>query len=1047
MAAQSWRPCTWTALLLTLGLCQLASVSSFNLDTAGALRKDGEPDSLFGFSLAMHHQKNQGDRKVLLVGAPHAKALGRQRANITGGLYSCGITATPSDCQRIQFDTTETAEDHKEDQWMGVRVRSQGPGGDVVVCAHRYQRWESEESRLMPGRCIILDQALQVDEDKIWDRKFCTESGRLMGGRTKERFALCQQGLSTAFTSDKKNILFGAPGVYDWKGIVRLEAAGDPYALDAEYLETGDENLYNPKLVPVNISSYLGFSIDSSTALTKKGELIIVAGSPRAGHSGKVLLLRREGRSSLVMEHSLTGPGLASSFGYDLTVVDLNADGWEDLVVGAPQYFEKDGDVGGAVYIYINRAGGRDWNDLEHVRLHGNKDSMFGLAVESIGDVNQDGFQDIAVGAPYEGSGRVYIYHGSAEGIHVRPAQIIKGEGGVKLFGYSLAGNMDVDGNEYPDVAVGSLSDSVFVYRAKPVVNIKRTLKISPDKIDIEKENCNQHSCKITAQSCFSYTTHPATYQPNLNIRYMLDADRQRKDWGLPSRVTFQGPPQGTLRLKSPNKEECVSTELRLQRDIQDKLRDIPISLSTSLLSATSNLGSAISSLPELTPVASPQDKPTPAALKFVNLGCSSDNICKSNLALQYQFVSNSKKNSIDHLTPLRSENGMAMISAADKEVGLKIRVTNKGGEDAHYTQLLATLPESLSYASYTSKEKSVYCTADGNGTQVKCELGNPLPRDAEVDLYIALTMERISLSTSDVNITLQLQTISTQNISAVEVRGRVMFDLDLQLFGLAKPSQVSVGGKAKEESEMISEQDIGGLVQYEFRINNLGRPLKSFATLSLDIQWPKVNKNGKWLLYLVKTSGEGIQEVSCSPAQEISPIKHIKTQGTSRSKRQAVESELEALSTGSFFASKRKYKILTCGEEVKCVTIKCPLHGLDNNAVVFLRSRVWNSTFLEEYKSMNYLDIVVNASLSLASAQENIDLRSPHTQVKLTVFPERNEALRSKVAWWVIMLSIVLAVLLLALLFFLLSKLGCLNCSACDKTKKEYSVVSANGS
>lgn len=145
----------------------------------------------------------------------------------------------------------------------------------------------------------------------------------------------------------------------------------------------------------------------------------------------------------------------------------------------------------------------------------------------------------------------------------------------------------------------------------------------------------------------------------------------------------------------------------------------------------------------------------------------------------------------------------MAMISAADKEVGLKIRVTNKGGEDAHYTQLLATLPESLSYASYTSKEKSVsqqavhtattlhvtsclglifseclnvytakkllislciflhlpcvvtvssrsvsshcfslcghaqvYCTADGNGTQVKCELGNPLPRDAEVSQF-----------------------------------------------------------------------------------------------------------------------------------------------------------------------------------------------------------------------------------------------------------------------------------------------------------------------
>lgn len=35
----------------------------------------------------------------------------------------------------------------------------------------------------------------------------------------------------------------------------------------------------------------------------------------------------------------------------------------------------------------------------------------------------------------------------------------------VKLFGYSLAGNMDLDQNTYPDLAVGSLSDAVFVFR------------------------------------------------------------------------------------------------------------------------------------------------------------------------------------------------------------------------------------------------------------------------------------------------------------------------------------------------------------------------------------------------------------------------------------------------------------------------------------------------------------------------------------------------------------------------------------------------------
>lgn len=35
----------------------------------------------------------------------------------------------------------------------------------------------------------------------------------------------------------------------------------------------------------------------------------------------------------------------------------------------------------------------------------------------------------------------------------------------MKLFGYSLAGNMDLDGNSYPDVAVGSLSDTAVIFR------------------------------------------------------------------------------------------------------------------------------------------------------------------------------------------------------------------------------------------------------------------------------------------------------------------------------------------------------------------------------------------------------------------------------------------------------------------------------------------------------------------------------------------------------------------------------------------------------
>lgn len=38
-------------------------------------------------------------------------------------------------------------------------------------------------------------------------------------------------------------------------------------------------------------------------------------------------------------------------------------------------------------------------------------------------------------------------------------------EGKSPFFGYSIAGNMDLDRNSYPDVAVGSLSDSVTIFR------------------------------------------------------------------------------------------------------------------------------------------------------------------------------------------------------------------------------------------------------------------------------------------------------------------------------------------------------------------------------------------------------------------------------------------------------------------------------------------------------------------------------------------------------------------------------------------------------
>lgn len=51
----------------------------------------------------------------------------------------------------------------------------------------------------------------------------------------------------------------------------------------------------------------------------------------------------------------------------------------------------------------------------------------FGLSMANVGDINLDGFDDLMVGAPYAGpdnKGVVYLYHGSKDGLVLKPIQV-----------------------------------------------------------------------------------------------------------------------------------------------------------------------------------------------------------------------------------------------------------------------------------------------------------------------------------------------------------------------------------------------------------------------------------------------------------------------------------------------------------------------------------------------------------------------------------------------------------------------------------------------
>uniref|UniRef100_A0A4W6FXM8 Integrin subunit alpha 6 n=1 Tax=Lates calcarifer TaxID=8187 RepID=A0A4W6FXM8_LATCA len=846
MLLQGGHSAARAALLLHFYLLEPTLVLAFNLDTRHVLRKDGEPGSLFGFSLAMHRQLNP-DKRMLLIGAPRARALGKQTANITGGLYKCEISQS-SDCERVDFDTEEDIRvENKENQWMGVTVQSQGPGGKIVTCAHRYQRRmfvnTPQESRDITGRCYVLSQDLTIDPTSDEDGgnwNFC--DGR---ARSHEMFGSCQQGLAATFTKDYHYVVFGAPGAYNWKGIVRVEQKNNTLLEMGVYddgpYEVGDEHLLNPELVPVSANSYLGFSLDSGHSITRGRGLTVVAGAPRANHSGAVVLLRKQSETSsrLSVEHMLRGPGLGSSFGYDVAVVDLNGDGWQDIVVGAPQFYMKDRDVGGAVYVYINKAG--RWEKITPIRLNGTKDSMFGLAVENIGDINQDSYEDIAIGAPYDdsGAGKVYIYHGSAQGINTSPVLSGK-EHNLRLFGYSLAGNMDLDGNTYPDLAVGSLSDTALIYRARPIISIRRDVKISPQEIDLTVKTCGNSIC-FTVDACFSYRANPASYSPRLTIRYSVEADGVRRKQGLPSRAMFLNKSRsdtdyqfnGTLDLRGQNQETCIKIKAKLKDNIKDKMRSIPVQVSAEILGTKRQ--KTINGLPQLTPILdSSQPSKEVIEVNFVKEGCGRDHICRSNLKMEYKLYY--RQNNIH--SPLR------------KDLVLRVMVSNMNGDDAYEAKLVGTFSDVLSYSGYRTNQTMPICTANQNGSQADCDLGNPFKRDSKITFDIILSTVGMTLDTMEIDIDLQLQT-------------------------KASPNQVSFGGVVKGESAMKTEEEIGSLINYTFTVS-INNQWTSSVKASLHIHWPKFNKDGKWLLYLVKITAAGREDVHCSPKSEINSLKHI---------------------------------------------------------------------------------------------------------------------------------------------------------------------------
>lgn len=475
--------------------------NGFNVDTEYPIIVDPKQldvkGSLFGYSLDL-------DKQSVFIGAP--------KHGGGGGLFQCSLDGTLSltDCTFVLHQDIDRL-DAKEKAWLGATVVK--TSRRVYTCAPRTKPMGVYRNMTASmGTCYSYDPNVK-EASPLFD--FDDRRGTAFSAYGWH--FLTAMGHSLALTNDD-NIVVGAPlartSGHNWDfermvgTIVQYDSISNslkvPMAQNAPWAQTVTATNDDPHAHDLG-----GSAIAKGTFYTTYGDHFAV-GSPKAElFKGRVTLCPdcfAAYSTHKFYTVAVDGSQFGERFGHTICAVDLNHDGYHDLVVGAPLHASTNNDVEtGAVYVYqlvINKL-----NQSSLVLVTDNlkrpeplvSGSRFGSALANLGDLDGDGFEDFAVGAPYDGedrNGRVYIYRGSVNYRMDEMPQVIKpvewASQPFRGFGSSFSKSTpDIDANGFPDFAVGAMdSDKVVVLRSKPVVSIEmRSTKDYPrNAVDPERQ-------------------------------------------------------------------------------------------------------------------------------------------------------------------------------------------------------------------------------------------------------------------------------------------------------------------------------------------------------------------------------------------------------------------------------------------------------------------------------------------------------------------------------------------------------------------------------
>ncbi len=233
-----------------------------------------------------------------------------------------------------------------------------------------------------------------------------------------------------------------------------------------------------------------------------------------------LIILLYTGGQCFEIAGEMSGEYDGDQYGSAICVLDFNGDGFQDLAVSAPANDDA-GLSSGKIYLYF---GGPSADTIADMTLVGDASSFFGKSLSSAGDFNNDGYEDLLVGAPFydlpgTSAGAVYLFYGGPSADSVAD-HVLTGENGGDYYGIAVSAAGDFNNDGYADLAVGAYyndwggftkAGKVYVYYGGPSPDFTADLILvgSADGerfgFDITSQDYNGDSFSDIAVGAYSY--------------------------------------------------------------------------------------------------------------------------------------------------------------------------------------------------------------------------------------------------------------------------------------------------------------------------------------------------------------------------------------------------------------------------------------------------------------------------------------------------------------------------------------------------------------